>query len=289
MSETRDELTPGDVQAYLARLQLPSLPRPTSAALVDLVRAHERSVPFENLLIQLGRPATLQAGVTAARIAGGGGGYCLELNAAFGALLVALGYRVGLHEARCWVGTPDPAQAPVNHLTLTVACDDGTSWWVEVGMSDAICEPVPLTPGRYRHGPFQYGLEALTGPAGEGWRFHHDPLGSFSGMDFYTRPARRAVIQAAHRRLSTDPASPFTRLFSVGRRDLGGADILRGRVLIHWDATGQSHTRYDDADPWFALLGTEFGLPVGNLDRADRTALWNRVCTAHHAWEASQR
>jgi N-hydroxyarylamine O-acetyltransferase len=97
------------------------------------------------------------------------------------------------------------------------------------------------------------------------------------------------VIEAAHRRLSTTPESPFTRLLSVGRRDHTGADILRGRVLIRWDAAGRTQTRYDDVDEWFALLSTGFGLPVGDLEAADREALWRRVCAAHIAWETSQR
>jgi N-hydroxyarylamine O-acetyltransferase len=247
-----------------------------------------RRVPFENLLIQLNRPARLRTAVTAARIARGGGGYCLELGGAFGALLAASGFDVRQHEGRCWIGEPDSPDAPVNHLALTVRCVDGTWWFAEVGMSDAICEPIPLEPGRYSQGPFDYRLEAFTGPVGPGWRFHHDPCGSFGGMDFSMVPARIEVIEAAHRRLSTAPESPFTRLFSVGRRDLFGADILRGRVLIRWDSAGRTNRYYDDMEDWFALLATDLGLMVSDLGAADREALWRRVCAAHIAWETSQ-
>jgi len=121
------------------------------------------------------------------------------------------------------------------------------------------------------------------------WRFHHDRRGSFGGMDFSPVPARIEVIEAAHRRLSAAPESPFTRLFSVGRRDLSGADILRGRVLIRWDSAGRAHRCYDDIEEWFALLATDLGLPIGNLRTAEREALWRRVCAAHSAWEAAQR
>jgi N-hydroxyarylamine O-acetyltransferase len=282
-------LTPSNVARYLARLGLPAPAAPTAEALRDLLRAHVRRVPFENLLIQLDRPATLRTAETAVRIARGGGGYCLELNGTFGALLTTLGFDVYPHEGRCWVGEPVPPDAPVNHLALTVRCVDDSWWFAEVGMSDAICEPIPLKTGRYSHGPFDYRLEEINGPHGPGWRFHHDPSGSFGGMDFYLIPARVEVIEAAHRRLSTTPDSPFTRLLSVGRRDQSGADILRGRVLIRWDAAGRTETRYDDAGEWFALLTTDLGLPVGDLDAGDRAALWDRVCAAHIAWETSQR
>jgi N-hydroxyarylamine O-acetyltransferase len=277
-------LAPSDVERYLARLGVSAPDAPTSAALGDLLRAHVRCVPFENLLIQLNQPSTLRPAATAARIARGGGGYCFELNGAFGALLASLGFDVRQHEGRCWIGNPDPLGAAVNHLALTVRCVDGSWWFSEVGMSDAVCEPIPLEPGRYSQGPFDYRLEAITGPAGPGWRFHHDPHGSFGGMDFYPTPARVEVIQAAHRRLSTSPKSPFTRLLSVGRRDLSGADILRGRVLIRWDPAGRTHRSYDDSEEWFALLATDLGLPVGGLPAADREALWRRVCEAHAAW-----
>lgn len=101
-------LTRSDVERYLARLGVPAPAAPTAAALSELLGAHVRRVPFENLLIQLNRPATLRTAVTVGRIARGGGGYCLELNGAFGALLAAVGFEVRQHEGRTWIGEPDP-------------------------------------------------------------------------------------------------------------------------------------------------------------------------------------
>jgi N-hydroxyarylamine O-acetyltransferase len=288
MTYRHSALSPAAVERYLARLGVAVATAPTAAALGDLLRAHVQQVPFENLLIQLGRPATLETAVTIARVGRGGGGYCFELNGAFGALLAALGYEVRQHEGRCWVAEPDPPDALINHLTLTVRCDDGSWWLAEVGMSDAVCEPLRLEPGEHHQGPFAYRLERIVGAAGPGWRFRHDLQGSFGGMDFFLVPARREVIEAAHQRLSTTLESPFTRLFSVGRRDLSGAEILRGRVLIRWDHTGRSFKRYDDREEWFALLRDGFGLPIAELGASDRTTLWLRVCAAHEDWEAAQ-
>jgi arylamine N-acetyltransferase len=282
-------LTLSEVERYLARLEVPAPPAPTAAALGDLVRAHARRVPFENLLIQLNRPASLSTAVTVDRIARGGGGYCLELNGAFGALLAALGFDVRQHEGRVWYREPGPPDPVVNHLALTVCCADGSWWFAEVGMGDAMCEPIPLEPGGYPQGPFDYRLEAIAGTAGQCWRFHHDPRGSFGGMDFSLAPARSEVIEASHCWLSTAPESRFTRRLCVGRRDLSGVDTLRGRVLTRWDGAGRVHRCYDDVEEWFALLATDLGLPVGDLGTADREALWRRICAAHSAWEASQR
>jgi N-hydroxyarylamine O-acetyltransferase len=107
-------------------------------------------------------------------------------------------------------------------------------------------------------------------------------------MDFYLARARLEVIEAAHHRLSTTPESPFTRLLSAGRRDVAGADILRGRVLIRCDTSGRTQTRFGDIQAWFALLESNFGLPVDDLGTEDRQRLWRRVCAAHLSWEASQ-
>jgi arylamine N-acetyltransferase len=281
-------MTTIDIDAYLARLGVAAPPAATPAALNELLSAHVRRIPFENMLIQLGRPAALRADTTVTRITTGGGGYCLELNGAFGSLLEALGYQVERHEGRVWTGTPDPT-ALVNHLALTVRCTDASQWFAEVGMSDAVCAPLPLVAGEYRHGPFGYRIARLGGPNGPGWRFHHDPGGSFGGMDFHVHAARTEVLERAHRRLSTSPESPFTRLFSVGRRDLSGADVLRGRVLIRWDAEGKTRRLFDDAKEWFALLEDFFGLPISALGTDERDALWSRVCDAHAGWEASQQ
>jgi N-hydroxyarylamine O-acetyltransferase len=123
---SRSGLSPADARSYLRHLNVTAPATPSAAALDDLVRAHVRQVPFENTLIQLGRPAPLHTATTVHRIVRGGGGYCLELNAAFGALLRTLGYHVSLHEGHCWASEPDPPDAPVNQLTLIVTCADAT-------------------------------------------------------------------------------------------------------------------------------------------------------------------
>jgi N-hydroxyarylamine O-acetyltransferase len=159
---------------------------------------------------------------------------------------------------------------------------------VEVGMSDAVCAPLLLSAGEHPQGPFSYRLEPLEGSSGVGWRFHHDPRGSFGGMDFYETPARRSTIEAAHLRLSTSPESPFVRLLSVGHRDLTGAEVLRGRVLIEWDADGCRMVEFDDPKAWLDLLDRRFGLPLDQMTTADGEALWGRVCEAHAGWLEAQ-
>ena len=73
------------VEAYLKRLGLerPGL-APTLGTLNMLLSAHVDRVAYENLDIHMGRPPdSLEPAHTAARIAGGRGGYCFQLGGAF--------------------------------------------------------------------------------------------------------------------------------------------------------------------------------------------------------------
>jgi N-hydroxyarylamine O-acetyltransferase len=124
--------------AYLARI---GVPRPAAldavaldaAMLRTLHRAHLMTVPFENLSIHLSEPISLAAPdlldkiVTSRR-----GGFCYELNGAFGLLLEALGARVDRLAAR--VQGEGGLGPPFDHLALVVHLADGTGpWLADVG------------------------------------------------------------------------------------------------------------------------------------------------------------
>ena len=82
-----------------------------------------------------------------------------------------------------------------NHLVLQVhglPTDDNPDghWYADAGLGDALHEPLPLIAGRYRQGPFEFELAASDSPIAD-WRFHHHPLGTFTGMAFRAEPDRR--------------------------------------------------------------------------------------------------
>ena len=68
-------------------------------------------------------------------------------------------------------------------------------------------------------------------------------------------------------------------------RHVAGVDILRGRVLTRWDASGTA-ARELDADEWWDALTGRFELV---LAKADREPLWRKVGAAHEAWRAARR
>ncbi|MBE1565882.1 arylamine N-acetyltransferase family protein [Nonomuraea africana] len=268
-----------DISAYLRRLGLEAAP-PSLDLLKALHVAHIERVPYEALEIWLGRPTTVDPAESAARIARGRGGYCFHLNGAFSLLLESLGYQVTRHVGGVHSHGAEPA-ITANHLALTVRLPEG-DWLVDLGLGDALHEPLPLAEGRYRQGPFEYGLRPSTVAPG-GWHFDHDPRGSFAGMDFGMEPAHMSAFEQMHGHLTTSPESGFVRVATVARRDATGVDIMRGLVLTRVEAETGATTMETSAD-YFQALDDVFGL---RFDAGERALLWDKVSRAHAAWTAS--
>jgi N-hydroxyarylamine O-acetyltransferase len=275
-----------DVSGYLRRLGLDpgAFSEPGVAELHALQRAHAERVPYEGLWIWLGQDTTIEPSESVGRILRGRGGYCYHLNGAFSTLLHALGYRVTRHVGGVQGNASLPAGASANHLVLTVsglpseAAPDGR-WLVDLGLGDALHEPLPLVPGEYRQGPFRYRLRPSEVEPG-GWRFDHDARGSFLGMDFRAEATGMSAFEAQHRHLSTSPDSGFVQVAVVQRRDAGGADNLRGLVLAR---VGDADTRtvLDDRRDYFTALADVFGLTLDDVTAAGRDALWERLVASH--------
>jgi N-hydroxyarylamine O-acetyltransferase len=256
--------------------------------------AHVERIPYEAIEIQLGRTTSVDPHESAARIVGRHrGGYCFHLNGAFSLLLEALGYDVVWHRGGVQNRSdPDPVGAVGNHLALTVHnlpadhCPEGV-WLVDAGLGDALHEPLPLIEGRYRQGPFAYELRPSAVEPG-GWRLEHDPRGSFTGMDFRAQRATTDDFQQRHRFLSSSPESPFVRTCSVQRRDAGGVDALTGCVLRRIGNENGGPRTLETRGEWFDALADVFDLPLDDVGRSERDALWARVHRAHEAWLAAQ-
>ena len=276
-----------DTAGYLRRLGLVQAP-PSAAALRALHAAHVERVAYETLQIWLDRPTTVDPLESAARVVGGRGGYCYHLNGAFCALATALGYQVTRHVGGVQLRGGEPG-ITANHRVLTVRglpeeANPGGAWLVDVGLGDALHEPLPLVAGSYEQGPFRYGLRPSEVAPG-GWRFDHDPGGAFAGLDFELAATDMSAFTAMHEQLSTSPTSGFVRVLSVQRRDAKGADSLRGLVLSRVGTWSDSIT-LDRADDFYAALADIFRLPLDDVGAKDRDTLWRKVHTAHERWLA---
>jgi len=209
----------GPVIGYLSRLGISSSLAPTVASLVELQRRHQDAVPYENLAIMLGRPDSTDPAETLDRIAAGGNaGYCFQHNGAFEVVLHALGFAV----ERRFGQVRGRAAPQLNHLVLLVTID-GHRWWPDLGLGDALREPVEVVAGEIRQGPFRYEITDV-GAVGE-WTFWHDPAGSFGAIDVRASRPSDAQVADAHRVLSTPPAGRFTQVLVVQRRDDTGCEV----------------------------------------------------------------
>jgi N-hydroxyarylamine O-acetyltransferase len=283
-------LEPALRDAYLARLGLPAEP-PSAAALAALHRRHAQRVPYETLWIHGGEPWGIDPLQAAVRIARHGrGGYCYHLNGALALLLGSLGYRVQRHVGGVHGPDGPNPEAAGNHLVLTVTglpTDEhpAGSWYVDVGLGDALHEPMPLTPGVARQGPFRLELAQTA----DGWHLQHDRAGGFPGMTWSAAATDGdEPFLTQHRRLSTSPDSGFVKLGIAESWDADGVDVVRGLMLLRIGTDGGSEELTDRAT-WFAALRERFGLRFDDSAPGTTDRLWRRTLDNHRRWDAAGR
>ncbi len=162
-----------DVAEYLEWIGFGGTPTVDHATLTHLQQLHMTAVPFENLHITRGIHVPTDAGSSYDKIVRQGrGGWCFELNGAFGALLEAIGFRVTLLGAAVLLDGPNQV---IEHLALEVLADE--PYLVDVGFGDSFTRPLALN----RAGPQDGGnatYELIPSPQGTTLTRHRDGLPS---------------------------------------------------------------------------------------------------------------
>ncbi|MEM7272688.1 MAG: arylamine N-acetyltransferase [Actinomycetota bacterium] len=134
-----------DVDAYLARIGFDQPIRIDLGTLTALQRAHLSTVPFENLHVYHRLGVRTDTDWSVAKVVEQRrGGWCFELNGAFGLLLETLGFPVLRLGAAVLLDGPSVA---IDHLALEVQLDE--PWLVDVGFGDSFVVPLALN----RRGP----------------------------------------------------------------------------------------------------------------------------------------
>jgi N-hydroxyarylamine O-acetyltransferase len=104
-------------------------------------------VPFENLDVFHRRGVSTDIEHSLAKIlAGGRGGWCFELNGAFGWLLREIGFTADY--VSCRVLGDDGWGPPLDHLALVVHLE-GRRVFADVGFGDCCIVPIPLENGTH--------------------------------------------------------------------------------------------------------------------------------------------
>ncbi|MFF0143962.1 N-hydroxyarylamine O-acetyltransferase [Amycolatopsis sulphurea] len=223
-----------DVDAYLARLDLPVPAVADLAALRVLQERHLTRVPFENLSVHLGETIELtEAALFDKIVLRRRGGFCYELNGLFAALLRALGFEATLHAAQVYGpdGTPGP---PLDHACVLVQLD-GELWLADVGFGRFSKQPLRLSAVEPQpDGECEYLLLDAE---------HGDVDVLQDGQLLYRlerRPRRLSDFLPMAWWQSTSPDSHFTQNLTCSRLTAQGRVTLSGTRLIE-TVEGERH------------------------------------------------
>jgi len=231
---------------------------PSPELLRELQAAHLVAIPFENLDVFYRRGVTTDIEHSLAKIATGGrGGWCFELNGAFGWLLGKLGFEVDY--VSCRVFNDDGWSPPLDHCALVVHLD-GRRWFVDVGFGDNCMVPIPLERGMLHGVPrpvrcqvdddgFVISERQLDGSwTNELWgSFEPLPLAAFTPRSEY---------------LQTEPGLGWTtKPFATRATGADGSRItLRPGILRRREGCGEFIDEAVEPDQWSTLLSTHFEL-----------------------------
>ncbi|MFF7789199.1 arylamine N-acetyltransferase [Streptomyces sp. NPDC007991] len=264
------------VDAYLRRLGVEHPAWPTVYVLRELHLRHLRAVPFENLSIHLGEEISLEEKRLLDKVVGARrGGFCYELNGAFGTLLAALGYDVALLAGRVY-GDEERLGIPYDHLALRVRTVDGGDWLADVGFGAHSHLPLAFGERGEQEDPGGTFRIVEARPDAAGVRGGHDTVEAADldvirdGRPQYRLEVRPRVLGdfvAGAWWHSTSPVSHFTRSLVCSRvTEDGGRITLSGRRFTVTGGDGSRRVRELGTDE--EVLGVyreRFGIELGSV------------------------
>jgi arylamine N-acetyltransferase len=267
-----------DLAGYFGRIDYRGAADPTLDVLQDLVTAHTRTIPFENLDPLLGVPVDdlSPEALTDKLVHRRRGGYCYEHNGLMGHVLEQLGFGVRRFAARVVWGQPPDAPVPAQTHTLLGVTVPGAPqlFLVDVGfggqtptaplrLETGSVQQTPHEPYRLRERGHDLVLEALVR---DEWQ---------SLYEFATRAAPPIDLAVGSWYVSTYPSSHFVTTLTVSLVTADGRCNLSGRQLaIHRDGSTEK-TVLDDAAAVVDALTDRFGINVA--DTGERKVLEARI------------
>lgn len=250
-----------DVDRYLARIGYAGDRAPTLTTLAALQLAHLRTVPFENLDVHARRPVRVDTAHSLAKVVERGrGGWCFELNGAFGALLGALGFAVTRHSAQ--VDDGGELGPPLDHLALVVHLD-GRRWLVDVGFGDAPLAPLDVDDPEPQDGLVRRSVLAPVAEAPGSVELLDEVGGRWARKHrLDLAPRRLDEFEARSTFLQTEPGLPWTeRRFATRATVTGRVWLLADRLKVREGGGDAPVTETPvAAGDWDGVLLDRFGM-----------------------------
>jgi N-hydroxyarylamine O-acetyltransferase len=245
------------VVAYLDSVGVTAPAVSDTAGLRTLHRAHQLTVPFENLSIHLAEPISLDEPDLIDKIVRRRrGGFCYELNGAFALLLEALGARVSRVGARVYGEAG--LSPPLDHLALIVRPADGTGpWLADVGFGSHSDYPLLLDTrddqddpaGRFRLADADEGDIDVLRDGKPQYRLE-------------TRERSLADCVPTCWWQQTSPLSHFTQSTICSRLTPDGRVSISGRMLIQTRHGTRTEQQLDTDDTLLAAYRDHFGIAL---------------------------
>lgn len=267
-----------DVSGYFERIGYRGAVDPTLDVLQQLITAHTRTIPFENLDPLLGRPVDdlSPEALTDKLVTRRRGGYCYEHNGLMGYVLQQLGFGVQRFSARVVWTVPHDAPVPAQtHTLLAVAPPDAPQLFlVDVGFGGQ----TPTSPLRLESGTVQETTHEPCRLQSRGdllvlqsrIRGQWEPL-----YEFATRSVPPIDLLVGSWYVSTHPASHFVTNLMASIVTADGRSNLSGSRLTVHGPDGTEKTELVDAAAVVDTLADHFGIDV--TDTGDRGELESRI------------
>lgn len=263
-----------NLAGYLERIGFTGPMRPDLDCLNAVHRGHLRSIAYENLDVQLGRPVDQEPGrIFEKLVSRRRGGWCYEMNGLLGWALGEIGFDV-MRMTGAVGRTVRGDEALGNHLVLCVRL--GGPYMADVGLGDGIRQAIPLAEGPVGHDGCRFELTRLTDSGM--WRFNNYAGAVPVDFDFLFAPADEARLARSCDALQSDPESMFRQNLVCQRLRADGTHMLLGRVLVRPAGSGRRKTLLGSADELLATLRDVFG-----LEEPDAGDLWPQVQARHEA------
>jgi N-hydroxyarylamine O-acetyltransferase len=259
-----------DLDAYLARIDMPARPTLDAAGLARVQHAHRLAIPFENLDVMLGRGIAIDsAAVFAKLVVARRGGYCFEQNRLFLDALAALGFVARPLLARVLLGAGDTLP-PLTH-TFSLVTIEGRDWIADPGFGGSYAPVMPLVDGAEAAAPDGARFRLVVD--GAGWRLdRHGPAATTDGRGtgegwqpqyaFTLAAVAEADLALSNWWTSTAPASRFRQLGIASIVLPHGLASLTDTRYRRWAAGEETEATITDPRVYRMRLGLMFGIAL---------------------------